>query len=311
MSTDLHDRVARTYNSETGLIADKNRRVLHRQRQRWAGRPASLTVVDLGVGDGALLEALQRELTGDLGVPLSMTGLDISPAMLEQAGQRVPLRPVLSCAGEAALHLPAGTFDLVLAHFILAYVDRRQVLQQARRLLSRQGVLSVATSTNEGAAPLKAQIESHFRSSLNPLRRMIAWATDRAFGLSSVPDRAEDLVADAQACGLRILSRETLRQTIVFSSAAEAYRFAIEDGWCVNVMTVPGLPVSVGQSLVRSGLGLFRYPFVFTQVIEMMEFCRDDGGARAGPCEDGGRVSVRASARVSACAPESPWLKSG
>ena len=55
--------------------------------------------------------------------------------------------------------------------------------------------------------------------------------------------------------------------------------FAIEDGWCVNVLAVPGVPLAVAQLLTRAGLRLFRYPFTFTQVIEMMEFSADPAPA--------------------------------
>lgn len=273
--TDLHDRVARTYNSETGLIAAKNRMVLDRQRQRWAGRTDPLRVADLGVGDGALLEALREALSLSDGPPLVLTGLDISPAMLSLAAQRVPLMPVLSCASRAAEHLPVRGFDLVLAHFILAYVRRRALLRQAARLLAPGGVLSVATSTNEGAEPLLEQIDSLFRHSRNPVRRAVARAADHAFARSSVPATGADLVEDAAACGLHLLRRDRMRQTIVFNTAEEAYRFAIEDGWCVNVLAVPGVPLAMAQLLTRAGLRLFRYPFTFTQVIEMMEFSAD------------------------------------
>ncbi|WP_019645535.1 class I SAM-dependent methyltransferase [Novispirillum itersonii] len=276
MTTTLHDRVARTYSSDTGLIAAKNRMVLHRQRQRWSGRRDLLRVADLGVGDGALLEALSEALEQSPDLRLALTGLDISPAMLTRAAQRVTLTTVQSCASRSADHLPLQGFDLVLAHFILAYVDRRTLLQQARQLLAPGGILSLATSTNEGAAPLMAQINSRFRVSRNPLRRIIARATDHAFSRSSVPATGAMLEADAAACGLRLISRDTLRHTIVFQSAEEAYRFAIEDGWCVNVLAVPGIPPGLGQRLTRAGLRLFQYPFTFTQVVEMMEFTTAD-----------------------------------
>lgn len=282
--TDLHDRVARTYNSETGLIAAKNRTVLASLRQRWAGRISPLRVADLGVGDGALLEALHTALSGQDGPPLQMSGLDISPAMLARAAQRVPMIPVQSCASRAADHLPVRSFDLVLAHFILAYVRRRILLRQAARLLTPGGVLSLATSTNEGAAPLLEQIAQHFRPSRNPVRRAIAHATDHAFARSSVPATGEDLIADAAACGLRLLRRDTLRHPIVFTTADEAYRFAIEEGWCVNVLAVPGIPPGLGQRLTRAGLRLFRYPFTFTQVIEMMEFTADPAPVAEATC---------------------------
>ena len=110
MSLRVHDDVARQYNSDDGIIAAKNQAVLEGLKQRFGPRAAALRVADLGVGDGAQLQMLTT-----LACPLAMTGLDVSPAMLRLAAQRVPLTAVLAPAQDAAAHLPHGAFDLVLA----------------------------------------------------------------------------------------------------------------------------------------------------------------------------------------------------
>ena len=109
MSRRVHDSVARHYNSGDGIIAAKNRIVAERLAARWQGRTEPLRVVDLGVGDGALLAHLSTQ-----GVPMQMTGVDVSPAMLREAGRRVPLTTLEARAEEADRHLPHGSYDLVL-----------------------------------------------------------------------------------------------------------------------------------------------------------------------------------------------------
>jgi SAM-dependent methyltransferase len=108
--TRIHDAVAQGYNSHSGIIGRKNDTVLHMLAQRLhelgTGRGADdavpLDVLDLGVGDGALLAQLQC-----LQHPLRFTGLDISPAMLAAASARLPLRAVLAAAQDAEHHLQA------------------------------------------------------------------------------------------------------------------------------------------------------------------------------------------------------------
>jgi SAM-dependent methyltransferase len=266
MSRRVHDAVARGYNSGSGIIAEKNRRVAARLGERWSGRAGPLAVVDLGVGDGAMLAQLAAR-----GVLLQMTGLDVSPAMLRLAASRVPVRVFEAPAQRALEVLPAGGFDLVLAHFILAYVNRQSLLSQARGLLAPGGVLSLVSTTEEGGAPFYEGLERHFRSARHPLKRALAWAADRALACSSVPKHFADLEADITAVGLVILRRETMRQHITFNKPADAYRFAIEEGWAANLLAVPGVPVRIAQAAVRWGVRQPAYPFVFTHVVEMLE----------------------------------------
>ena len=272
MSRRVHDAVARHYNSEDGIIATKNRLVVDALLRRFGDRAAPLNVVDLGVGDGALLAHLQA-----LPQPLSMTGLDISPAMLKRAAERVPLTAVLASAEHAAAHLPAARFDLVLAHFILAYVRPPVLLAQARALLAPQGLLSLVGTTTEGGAPYYAALDKHFHRSRHPLKRAIGWAADRALARSHMPSDGLALQSDIEDAGLQVLARQTLRIPISFESPQAAYRFGIDEGWAVNILAMPGVPLPVAKSVARYGLRQCDYPFTVTQVIEIFEAGRADG----------------------------------
>ena len=266
MSRRVHDAVARGYNSEHGIIAAKNRTVAAAMQARWGGRRDPLQVADLGVGDGALLARLAA-----LNLPMRMTGLDISPAMLRLAAGRVALTPVRGSAAEALKHLPAGQFDLVLSHFIFAYVDRAQLLAQACGLLARGGMLSVVTSTDEGGAPFHDGLERVFRHSRNPLRRAIGWAADRAIAASHVPRDFATLAADLERAGLAVLARRTLRTRMVFHGPDDAYRFGVEEGWGAGMLAVPGVPLRLAQAIVRWGTRQVEYPFEFTHVTEIVD----------------------------------------
>jgi len=266
MSRRLHDAVARHYNSSDGIIGAKNRVVYEALAARFSDHSGPIRVVDLGVGDGALLEQLQA-----LPQPLAMTGLDISSAMLRRAAERVPLSVVLGSAEEAASHLPAGAFDLVLAHFILAYVRPQALLEQVRLLLSPVGVLSLTATTTEGGAPFYEALDKYFHRTRHPLKRLIGWAADRALASSHMPSDGAELQRRIDDAGLRVLSRQTLHVPVVFETPEAAYRFGIEEGWAVNILAVPGVPLSVANAVARYGLRQCEYPFKVTQVIEIFE----------------------------------------
>lgn len=279
MSRRAHDSVAAGYNSGSGIIAEKNREVAVNLGERLRQRPGPLAVADLGVGDGGMLVQLSS-----LGLPMTMTGLDVSPAMLRLAATRVPrLSTVNAPAQRASEVLPAGVFDLVLAHFILAYVERRTLLEQARDLLAPGGVLSLVTTTEEGGGPFFEGLDRFFLRSRNPLKRVIGWVCQRAIAQSHVPKSFASLEAEIHAAGLVLLRRETMLQHITFDDAAAAYRFGIEEGWAANFLTMPGVPVRLAQAVARWGTRQATYPFSFTHVIEMLEIGTATSGTPGAP----------------------------
>ena len=272
MNTRVHDAVASSYNSADGPIALKNETVFARLRQRWAGRQQPLRVADLGVGDGALLEQLST-----LPLPWQLTGLDVSAAMLARAARRVALTPVLAPAQEAAAHLPAASFELVLAHFILAYVPRRPLLAQARQLLAPGGLFSLATTVLEGGENLLHLMHGPFGRGWHPGRRLLAWAARRGQRRSHVPASYAALAAELAATGWAVRHRDTLRQPICLANAAQAYRFIVEDGWGANALAVPGLPLGLVRAAVRYTATLLPYPLEFCLTVEVLELEPTDG----------------------------------
>lgn len=266
MSRRIHDYVAQGYNSSSGIIGEKNKEVLLAVRDRFADKKGPVRVIDLGVGDGAFLEMLRV-----LPQRFEFTGVDISPAMLEVACKRVPMVPIVASATRAADHAPAGAFDLVVAHFILAYVDPRPLLEQARRLLAPGGVVSLVTSTNNAAIPLREQLERLFRHSCNPIRRIWAAAIDRAMERSFVPEDFESFLPLISEAGLKVAGRQSLRFPVVFRNEAEGFQSCIEEGWTVNILQAPLIPVGLMVKLTRRAATLFEYPYECTQVIEVLE----------------------------------------
>lgn len=266
MSRRVHDSVARHYNSGDGIIAAKNRIVAEHLAARWQGRTEPLRVVDLGVGDGALLERMSA-----LALPMRMTGVDVSPAMLEVAGRRVSLQPVQARAEEADRHLPHGAFDLVLAHFILAYVRPEKLFAVARRLLAPGGVLSLVSTVIEGGQAYLDALDRHFRRTRHPGKRLIAWAADRALARSYMPADGAAIEAGLRAAGLVVERSETLRADVRFASPEDAYRYGIEEGWAVNILAVPFVPLRAAQAVAMWGLRQCDYPFAVAPKVEIVE----------------------------------------
>ena len=111
-------------------------------------RPAAsrLRVLDCGVGTGALSSALARVLSE----PFDLEGVDISPGMLERAGERLRDAGISANLRRADLRdLPysAGDFDLVMTGHVLEHLpDPITAIDEMLRVL-RPGGLLVACIT--------------------------------------------------------------------------------------------------------------------------------------------------------------------
>jgi S-adenosylmethionine-dependent methyltransferase len=148
-------------------------------------RRRSLRGLDLGCGTGAAAVRLAR-----LGI--NVTLLDSSPAMLEiakrAAGEagvdgKIALRH--GDAAQVANLFPAGSFDVVLCHNILEYVDDpNAVLSAAAEVLRSDptgiGILSVLVRSRAGEV-LKAGIEA---GDLGAAERNLTaeWGNESLFG---------------------------------------------------------------------------------------------------------------------------------
>ncbi|GAA0580462.1 class I SAM-dependent methyltransferase [Caenispirillum bisanense] len=267
----VHDLVAQSYRAEEGIIGSKTAAALDTLEPHWHHWPQPARVVDLGIGDGDLLASLMARCP----VPVEPAGVDISPEMLRRATARLPgLTAIEGSAADASRLLPAGEFTAVFAHFILAYVPLTAVLREAAALLRSGGVLSLATSTNEMARPLQAQLAELGRH--RSIRsRLVRAAARRGLARSNTPESFEHMLPAFAEAGFTVVERRTLTFPVVFRSAREAYTFMVEDGWGVNALIHPLVPPSVMARLAPWGLKAFRYPYEATHHVEVLLLRRD------------------------------------
>jgi S-adenosylmethionine-dependent methyltransferase len=121
----------------------------------------SLCALDVGCGTGATAVRLAR-----LGIPVTL--LDSSPAMLDiaksaaqEAGISDKIVLKLGDAAELANLFPAGSFDVILCHNVLEYVENPGLVLRgaARALRDAAAILSVLVR-NQAGEVLKAAIQA-------------------------------------------------------------------------------------------------------------------------------------------------------
>ncbi|WP_327179966.1 methyltransferase domain-containing protein [Streptomyces sp. NBC_01335] len=114
-----------------------------------------LRVLDVGLGQGT--QALRLARAGH-----SVTGLDSDPAMLASArealehepeGIRERVRLIEGDGSETGVHFLPGTFDMVLCHGVLMYVEEPDALLAGlARVLAPGGLLSLVVRNGDALA---------------------------------------------------------------------------------------------------------------------------------------------------------------
>lgn len=158
--------------------------------QRVAERARGPDVLDLGCGTGNVALRLARR-------GLRVTGVDLSPALLDMARRKTPpgaaVRWVQTSAVELIDLFPAESFDTITCVLLLSELSRaeqRESLRQCRCLLRTGGQLIVA---DEVRAPTAARRLLH-----NLVRLPLAAVTYLITQTSTRPvERLEVLLAEA------------------------------------------------------------------------------------------------------------------
>jgi SAM-dependent methyltransferase len=162
-----------------------------------AAIPLGADVLELGCGAG-------RPMTAALAVGRNVTGVDISSAQLALARVNVPDATFLQ-ADLTTLDVPPGTFDAVVAFYVLTHVPREahaDLLARIRGWLRPGGVFLASFGVEDDPGSIEAEwlgvdmYFSHFSARVN--RRLVA-----ASGLEI--ERAEVIAEPGDRFGARFL----------------------------------------------------------------------------------------------------------
>jgi ubiquinone/menaquinone biosynthesis C-methylase UbiE len=118
----------------------------------WICSQATGEVLEVAIGTGLNLDSYPDDIR--------LTGVDFSPAMLDQARDRARQlrRNVTLAEGDAeALAFPDNSFDTVVSTFSLCSIpDDRQAIAEMRRVLRPGGLLLLADHIAGSARPTRA-----------------------------------------------------------------------------------------------------------------------------------------------------------
>jgi len=118
---------------------------------------SSRNILDLGCGDGALIQAILKEFPNK-----KITGVDISPRRIDSLKKRFPKKTFI-CGDISHIRLKRGVFDLVLSTQVIEHIkDDKKMIEEMNKLLKKSGFLYVSSVIKKPWAIYKYRNKGRF-----------------------------------------------------------------------------------------------------------------------------------------------------
>jgi SAM-dependent methyltransferase len=217
------------------------------------------------VGNGSFLKKLKGWLPN-----AEYTGVDISPAMLGEARAALPLTTIEASVSQASHFLPHHSQDLVLAHFINAFIPLNTLFEQANLLTRANGHFSLVTTTYDSFPGAQEQL-AEFIASDTILSSIVGHYYKSIVKNTTVAAGLEELMQTFNENGFDVIEHERIKVPIVLRNIEELAQFGIEGTWFLNTLSIRMLPKSfILQRIKRLFTKIFTFPYTDTHIIDIV-----------------------------------------
>lgn len=251
--------------NQFGSISESHAVAIDQIATAHLGQRPHYKVLDLGVGDGGFIQTLQQQM------PLAaFTGIDISHDMLNRARAAMPMTAIETSATEASRFLPHHSQDLVLAHFINAYIPVQTLFHQANILTRANGHFSIITTTYD-SFPVAQQQLAEFVATDSLLGSIVGHYYKSIVKNTTVAAGENDLLQAFTKHQFEIVDHQRLHIPITLNNIDELALFGIEGTWFLNTLSIRMLPKNfLIQRLKRLFSKIFTFPYQDTHVIDVV-----------------------------------------
>ncbi len=263
----MYNNVAKNYQTANrfGSISESHKVAIEQIKKFHLGMRTQYKVLDLGVGDGSFLEKLDDFMPDPV-----MTGIDLSAKMLERASEKLPLTTIEGSAAEADHYLPPHSQDLVLAHFINAYIPINTLFDQAKKLTRSNGYFSMITTTYD-SFPVAQQHLAEFISQDSLISRVVGHYYKSIVKNTTVAPGFKELMQTFEDHQFEVVAHERLRIPVYLNDVDELINFGIEGTWFLNSLSVRMLPKNfLLLRLKRLFSKIFNFPYQDTHIIDVV-----------------------------------------
>lgn len=263
----MYDQIAQRYNTANwfGSISQSHQVAIEQIKALHLHQRDDLNVLDLGVGNGHFLNQLAQFLP-----KAHFTGIDISPKMLEIAKASLPMVTIESSAGDACRFLPPHSQDLVLAHFVNAYIPIPVLFEQARLLTKASGYFSMISTTYDSFQTAQSQLAS-FIAQDSLVSRVVGHYYKNIVKNATVAAGQAQLLQAFDQHQFNIIAHQRIEIPITLNSIDELIQFGVEGTWFLNSLTIRMLPKNfLRQRLKKLFSHIFTFPYHDTHVIDIV-----------------------------------------
>jgi ubiquinone/menaquinone biosynthesis C-methylase UbiE len=263
----MYDEVAGHYATADrfGSISQSHRAAIAQIKREHLGLRPHYKVLDFGVGNGSFLAQLQQFMP-----EADFTGIDISAEMLIQARNALELTTIEGSATETSRYLPHHSQDLVLAHFINAYIPIHTLFNEADLLTRSNGYFSLITTTYE-SFPIAQQYLAEFIARGSLLSTVVGHYYKALTKNTTVAAGIDELRHALAQHQFKIVRHERLYIPIALNDIEELIQFGIEGTWFLSNLTIRMLPKNfLLKRLKRLFNEIFSFPYHDTHIIDVI-----------------------------------------
>ncbi len=259
--------VADNYNTANrfGSISESHKCAISQIKRANLGLKPHYKVLDLGVGNGSFLQQLKEKMPS-----ADFTGIDVSIDMLRQAREVLPLTTIETSATQASRYLPHHSQDLVLAHFINAFIPITTLFNEAKLLTRANGHFSLITTTYD-SFPIAQQQLASFIAEESLLSSIVGHYYKAIVKNTTVAGSEEELLLSFNEHQFKIVEHQRLHIPITLNNIDELALFGIEGTWFLNSLSIRMLPKTfLIQRLKRLFSKIFTFPYQDTHIIDVV-----------------------------------------
>lgn len=263
----MYNQIAENYSNADrfGSISESHVIAIDQMKRHYLGIKPHYKVLDLGVGDGAFLQKLQPWMP-----KAEFTGIDLSSEMLKRAKKALSLKTIEGSAAQASRFLPPRSQDLVLAHFINAYIPIHVLFNEAKLLTRANGHFSMITTTYESFPKAQQQL-AEFITQDSVLSHVVGHYYKSIVKNTTVAANQEELLFAFEQYQFKVQEHYRLEIPITLNNIDELAQFGIEGTWFLNSLSIRMLPrYFLIQRLKRLFSKIFTFPYHDTHIIDVI-----------------------------------------
>lgn len=248
-----------------GSIRQSHQAAIEQIKQTHILNHPNVDILDFGVGDGTFLNQLKPFIP-----PAHFTGVDISAEMLNIAKHNIALTTIETTAIKASQFIPHHSQDLVLAHFINAYIPLNHLFREAHTLTKEGGHFSLITTTYDSYPDAQKRL-ADFISKETPLSRIIGHYYKAVVKNTTVAGGQAELLDTFARHHFTVVEHKRLYIPITFTNLNDLMIFGIEGTWFLNSLSIRMLPKNfLLQRVKRLFNKVFTFPYHDTHIIDVV-----------------------------------------